>query len=105
MSDKRRGPWLIWVTAPEQPVMGGRQDRHAWLCRLGTVPCSSCTLIMTAFQQMAVKCLVPSPNLHKVLLGPARVLESAPMLQPGVSWPDAGQLGVERANRNPVPKS
>lgn len=57
---------------------------------------------MMVFQQMAVKCLMPFPNLHKVLFGLARM--SVTCHGTGVQWLDEGQVGLEKANRNPVLK-
>lgn len=78
MSGKRRELWLIQAAASEKSVVGGRQDCHTWLwlCRLCTAQILTCILIMMVFQQMAVKCLVPFLNLHKMMFGLARMLAS-----------------------------
>lgn len=84
MSDKRREPWIIQATVSEKFLVGGGQGCPIQLCRLYTAqfqgaPSLTCTLITKVFQQMALQCLVPYPNLHKVLFGLVRVLVTGPV--------------------------
>lgn len=65
-----------------------------------------CILMMKVFQQMAVKCLVPFPNLHKVLFGLARVGASDRAHVTGQEFDGQmkKQVGSEKVNSNSMLK-